>query len=1018
MKSSIKDLMKIQLSTLVNNYQTFISSANKKDISEETIRMWINSLLEIFNWDVRNTSEILQERVLSPEQKERLKTIDSTHSRPDYILINGQNIKSFIDAKDLSVNVFKDKATAFQVRSYGWSANTPCSFATNFEQLVIFDCRFKPEPTQSVDIGAIKLHISEYIEKFDLLFEHLYKDNIKANKLEEIYALTAVEGNNKLDDIFNTMLTSFRLALANSLLANNDVFSTNVTLLNYYVQVILDRIIFIRVCESRGIELLERLKTFKKHGFWNTFKDSCYMEFYNHYDGAMFERDAFFGDIVLPDTVFENFIDSLYYPYPYKFDVIPVKVIAQIYEDFLSKQLIICDNEVCEQLKSEYVKEKGAIATPQYIVDAICKNTINLEKITDMDSMLKLKILDPACGSGIFLISCFEMLCKKAISLFTNGLVSEFYKTWFVKNSKEIYLTVDARREIIKNCLFGIDIDELAVEVAKMSLALKIIDNNNLLILNDIGVFGDKILREIHSNIRLGNTLVNTDIKINTSLISVIKPFDFGENFRNIFVQNKGFDYIVGNPPYVETKHYKLSSPEMHKYIKEKYDSFEGKADLSVIFIEKCLTLLNTTGKLGFIVQKRFFKTSYGKGIRKIIASRNLIDKIIDFKTDKLFNNRITYVAIMVVSKSSKNNINYQLVPFKPLQIKTCFENDNLEHFVPAVFIPSSLITEEVWAFESFKLLSLIEKLKQTCGVLGDFKGLAIKDGIQSLWKKAYHITEYTVSNGYVIGLNGFQEEVKLELSIVRPVIYNDSFYCYKVLTPKAYTLFPYRDDNKTPVSISEMEMEFPEAYNYLMQIEERIKSKVQHFDNDEYWHRFTREHNHETYRNDKIIFPMTAKDTIATYSFGDGVYMDNANVWFIKIDNANISLKKAVCAMINSTVFSVLSKAKANPQSGGYYKLNKQFLLPVPFPSERLHSSQDAISNLALVGDEISQLQEDYLSATPNNREVIGGIIDNKWRELDRICYSLYRLSESQIQLVESEGRTVSRLDLLKGVM
>lgn len=441
----------------------------------------------------------------------------------------------------------------------------------------------------------------------------------------------------------------------------------------------------------------ERLKDFKSSGFWNTFKDSCYMEFYDHYDGAMFERDLIFNNITLDNTVFEEFVDTLYYPHPYKFDVIPINVIAQIYEDFLSKQLVISNGAVQEQFKGEYVKEKGGL-------DTICYNTIDLQNLSDIQSILKLKILDPACVSGMFLISCFDMLCKRSIELYKNGKIIETYKCWFIENSNEVYLTADARREIIKKCLHGIDIDDSAVEVSKMSLDLKIIDNNNLLVLKDLGVFEHKILREIHANIKLGNTLVDTDNNIDTTLVNVIKPYNLRIGFREVFDENGGFDYIVGNPPYVETKHYKLASPEIHKYIKDKYYSFEGKADLSVIFIERCINFLNTFGKLGFIVQKRFFKTEYGRGIRKFVTDNNLINKIIDFKTDKLFQKRITYVAIMIISKSSNENIDYKLIPFDPLQIKTHFENNNLEASVRSVLIPSSLASDDIWAFESFNL--------------------------------------------------------------------------------------------------------------------------------------------------------------------------------------------------------------------------------------------------------------------------------------------------------------------------
>jgi hypothetical protein len=977
-------------------------------------------MLAVFEWNVQDTNQILQEKTLKGNFRNRLKEIDSTHSRPDYTLLNGPNIKAFIDAKDLKVDIFKDKATAFQVRSYAWSVNAPCSFATNFEKFVIYDCNFTPNHNQTANYGTIQLSISEYIDKFDILFDHLYRNNIISNRLEQLHKKTIIEGKESLDANFNRLFIDFRLKLANALIKNNSFLYDNTLLLNYYVQIILGRIIFVRVCESRGIEQIEKLKIFKATGFWETFKKSCYMEFYECYDGALFRRDDLFQQIILENDFLNEFIDNLYYPYPYKFDVIPVKVIAQIYEDFLSKQFVIKNDKVEELLKNEYVKEKGAISTPQFIVDEVCKRTLDLQNINTIEDLLNIRILDPACGSGTFLISCFEIIAQRIIDLSNDIEQNRKYENWFISNADTVYLSVEARRTIIKNCLFGVDLDEVAIEVSKMSLALKVIDNNDLIVLEELGVFGGKILHEIHKNIKLGNTLVNTDILLPTeSILKAIKPFDIVGDFRDVFEDKEGFDYIVGNPPYVETKHYKLASPQMHEYISEKYQSFEGKADLSIIFIERCLSLLNSGGRLGFIVQRRFFKTKYGQEIRKIISDGKFINKIIDFKTEKLFPKRLTYVAIMILTRIPNVNMHYEMIPFEPVAIKTYFENPN-DETIEKVLIPSSMINSDVWAFESYKLLELISFLKKKFGPLGKYNNdnLKIKDGIQALWKKAYHLTDCIIKNGLVIGLNGFGEEVKIELPVARPIIYNKLFFCFMNLTPHAYCLFPYRKhDNKTPISMKEMENEFPFAYRYLVEKEGLIKQNVRHSKEPEYWHIFTREHNHETYFDKKIIVPMTAKDTIATCSLTDGLYMDNANVWFIKIDNASDELLKAISAIINSTIFSVLAKAKANPQNGGYYKLNKQFLFPVPFPSENITQNNINVVKLANLYDEISSQQTAFVNSSPNNKSVIRGILLTKWVELDKICYSLYELEKSQIKLINDEGRTIDRIDLLSGV-
>ena len=297
---------------------------------------------------------------------------------------NNQIISYFVDHKKATKDDFL------------WSAQSPCAFVSNFEQFVIYDTRFVPRPEQNANLGTIQIYIDNYIDNFDVLFDHLWHDNICSNHLEELYAVSAIEGRNRVDSQFMNILSSFRSDLANNLFNNNPEIIQDDIALNYYTQVILDRIVFIRVCESKGIEEQEKLKHFaiSSEGFWNSFKNSCYMEFYRHYDGAMFARDENFQQIHLDNDDLVRFIDKLYYPYPYRFDVIPVKVIANIYEEFLGKQLVIDHGIVREITKDEYVRTNGAVATPEHIVDMICKQTLDLENIHSIHELINIKILE------------------------------------------------------------------------------------------------------------------------------------------------------------------------------------------------------------------------------------------------------------------------------------------------------------------------------------------------------------------------------------------------------------------------------------------------------------------------------------------------------------------------------------------------------------------------------------------------------------------------------------------------
>lgn len=994
------------LENLIKRYKLYINKARREDISEETIRTWINEFLGIFGWDVQNTNQVLQEKTLKVEQKEKLEEISSEHSKPDYTLVNGSNIKTFLDAKKLNVNIFNDKEAAFQIRSYGWSANVPCAFLTNFEQFSIFDCQYTPDRKQNANVGVIQLNIDNYLTEFKTLDDHLYRYYVYGNQLERLYDKKEIEGKRTVDSYFNKILSDFRIILANEIYSLNKTTMADSEMLNYYVQVILDRIVFIRVCESRGIEKTGLLRDYKEKRFWNVFKNSCYMQFYEHYDGAMFEKDEIFQNLNISDGIFNNFIDQLYYPFPYKFDVIPVKIIAKVYEEFLSYALVIKNNSVTIELKEDYVKTNGAVATREFVVDAICNETFDLKKIKTVEELMNTKILDPCCGSGIFLVVAYEKIANRLLELINLNKENR-YAELFVNINGTDYLTVYAKQQIMRKCLYGIDYDQVAVEVTKMSLALKIIDDTKISILSEVGIFGEQILKDIHKNIVCGNTLVSTDIELETFEISYIKPIDIqGNIFKTVFKDKGGFDYIVGNPPYVETKYFKAASSKMHLYMKSVFKTFEGKVDLAVLFVEKCVNLLNNTGKAGFIIQRRWFKTTYGKGARKFLSDGKYLEKIYDIKTNDLFKGRITYVSVIVLNKDVKNNVTYDYVLGNSLDVKNYFEKEHIGKRIPANYF-----LQEIWSPEFYEIESIKNKYSDKWGTIGQNRNIHIRDGIQALWKKIYHITGYVENDNYVIGENGFGETTKLEKDMVKPVIYNRTFSPLKKLIPDAFCIFPYTGANKrVKISIEEIHKTYPLTYEYLMKNKARIQGYVK-CNEGQYWHTFTREHNHEWFDSSKIIIPMTAKDTLATFENAKGMYMDNANVWVINVDNSTEIVMKALTLIVNSTLFSVFAKSGANPQSGGYYKFNKQFLTPVPLPSEKLIDNNKEIKMLANIYDEILNLQGEFNDARQQQKLYYAGILEKKWNKVDEICNTFYEISKDDLIKIYDVGRIINRV-------
>lgn len=1030
---------KIELGELIAEYQSFKETGRLNLSSEETIRTWLNRLLEIFGWDVRDTSQILQEKVLSQQEREALREIGSTSNRPDYTFKLAKEKLTFLDAKNITVSIRTDRAAAFQIKSYGWSILAPCAFISNFEELAIYDCTYTPSADQDPSFGRIYLTMDQYLDHFEVLEKHLEKEHVYSGQLQEIYSdsLSGVREVTKEtpDFRFAKQLSQFRLALAQSILDNNAaIVGGNTENLSNMVQIIINRILFIRVCEARRIEEDGLLNSYREGGFWNKFKESSYLNFYEHYDGHLFDRISPIHDLTIPDQLFEELLQYLYYPSPYRFEVIPAKLLSDIYEIFLSKKLVIENGVVRDELKSEYSKTKGAVSTPQYIVREVIQKTMPKAHLNtlSLDQIFNLKILDLACGSGVFMIEIFDYLEAIIIARYAETK-PEKYHPYFVETSAGPQPNISCKKAIQNGCLFGIDIDLEAVEVAKMSLSLKVIDAPDYSEYYDaLGLFGTQILHGVGNNIRCGNTLVSNEIIDKFPLLAneeeeLLKtnPFDWNSEhgFPSVFETNAGFDYIIGNPPYVEVKHYNVDLPFMHQYIKGEFPSSRnGKIDLAVPFIEKGISLLAPHGRLGFVVQKRFFKTNYGKKIREIITQNSLVYSITDFESTALFKDRMTYVAILILDKSSPDSVYYKNFTSSPEKLATELRatpapETNQE---PYTIFPSSSLTATPWVFDDPEILAIRTKLLDA-GSLGSF--LKIRVGIQVLWDQAYHIEPITVQDGVLIGKSHLEESFEIELQACRPLICNTRFYPYRNDHADFYAIFPYdvEEGGAHEIPFPLFESRFPLAAAYLNRHKAKIESEVETLPqkfpdqySDEHWHLFTRKQNHgATYS--KVLIPMTALDTFATVTSSDNSYCDNANVYFMQLPEITNEKLYALSALVNSTLFSVLARSIANPQSNGYFKFNKQFLDPLPFPSENFRSNKDGlVDQLAAIAQEIAGRQQRYRTSSPAQKRTLSGALQRNWTNLDQLVYRLYELTDAEIIEFESRGRNVNRIEML----
>ena len=977
------------LANLIRKYQDAKSSGQLNNSSEATMRTWIDEFLSVFGWDVQNTQQVLTEHTLGRNEKEKLRGIGSTNTRPDYTLVNGSVTLTFVDAKSLAVHISTNKDVAFQIRSYGWSINAPFSIVTNFEQLAIYDCSVMPNVNDEADFARIFFcDYTQYVEMHDTLKEYLSRESIIKHNLQFVRGK-----GNTLDENFSRLLGNFRKELAKAILERNDV--RDIATLSFYVQTIINRVLFIRVCESRGLEKGNLLLDFASNNFWESFKRSSYADFYNHYDGPMFQKIAPLQSLVIDNEVFTLFLNSLYYPSPYRFDVIPLKTISDIYDLFLGHQLVVRDGEVTDELKEEFQKSNGAVTTPGHIVNHVIDCAFsNFPKCFSVSQILKLKIVDIACGSGVFIVGAYEYLVREIEKRIRAG--EQIDDSFYILQDGIVTLTIDGRKAVINNCLYGVDINPEAVEVTKMSLSLKMIDDCAPKNFGAVGMLGAQILNGIGANIRCGNSLVGADIEeicpsINDDIIELqaTNAFDWQQAFPEVFEQG-GFDYVIGNPPYVEVKKYNVNLPQMAIYVKSVYSSSKnGKIDLAIPFIERAISLLNNNGRLGYIVQKRFFKTDYGKGIRKLLTTRQLLNGIYDYAETDLFADRITYVAILVCDNNKDNNAQvwYQNSTDDRLQL-----------------LPAKALSETPWNFEHAPLNALRLRLSEELGTLGDVCN--IKVGLQMLWNDAYQIVGDKVSNGILYGHSAIDKHVELEIEACRPLLCNEHFAPLTRRPHTTFALFPYTvTDNGevTELNFSDFTAMFPKAGAYLAKHKDLICKNVEtlpqrnsEYNATDHWHLFTRANNHGAVY-EKLCVPMTAQYPQASVVLQKHVYCDNANMFFIQVNQPDEKHLYALAAIINSTIFNTLARSIANPQQGGYYKFNKQFLDPVPFPKDAFTECGQDIARLANIAKQIEQTNELIRNSVGSQTSGLLLSLNSLWRQIDQICDKLYDIQKTE---------------------
>lgn len=682
---------------LVETFRNNIQSLKSDNYNETQVRReYIDPLFEALGWDVFNENsyaEAYKDVIHEYSQK----TTDTTKN-PDYCFRIGGKRKFFVEAKKPSINLKDNIHPAYQLRRYGWSAKLPLSILTDFEEFAVYDCRILPKKNDKASTARIMfLTFDDYLEKWDELVDIFSKDAILKGSFDK-YAESNKKkrGTADVDEAFLNEMEGWRNLLARNIALRN--LSLSIRELNFSVQKTIDRIIFLRICEDRGIEnygqllnLMNGTNVYERLKQIFTRADEKYNSGLFHFEKEKDRNDI--PDEITPslqidDKTLKDIIKNLYYPEsPYEFSVLPADILGHVYEQFLGKviRLTPAHFAVVED-KPEVKKAGGVYYTPTYIVEYIVKNTVGkiLENKTPRE-VSKIRILDPACGSGSFLLGAYQYLLDWHLKYYTENVerISDSLKKRkppiYQIQEKEYRLTTTERKRILLNNIYGVDIDSQAVEVTKLSLLLKVLEGESEETLtNQMKMFHQRALPDLGNNIKCGNSLIGPDFydQLEMNLLEdeekiKINVFDWESEFKDI-MNNGGFDVVIGNPPYGA----ELTNNEKD-YLSGKFQSYEYQINSFVTFIEQGCVLTNKKGLLSYIVPAVILSQHFYKKIRKFIIDSYHINNLLLLNYKVFLKADTGDTTILILENPLKYNIEENQINFSTLTSSIEIKNIN-----------------------------------------------------------------------------------------------------------------------------------------------------------------------------------------------------------------------------------------------------------------------------------------------------------------------------------------------------
>ena len=745
-------------------------------------------------------------------------------------------------------------------------------------------------------------------------------------------------------------------------------------------QKLIDRFLFIFFAEDRDllppnstIQILDKWKADIDFGderpLYNLFKQ--YFHFLDEGRKGTTSRAeiyAYNGGLFKPDAILDSLEidDDLLYKHTYKLakydfsSQVDVNILGHIFENSLNEiESVNAEIEGGEFDKQKSKRKKdGVFYTPKYITKYIVENTVGklcqekkdqlgfkeeayfeIKKGTHQNTkkqllevldnyrawLLQITICDPACGSGAFLNQALDFLIKE--HRYIDELKAKVLGGGLILS--------DIENTILENNIYGVDLNEESVEIAKLSLWLRTAQPR-------------RKLNDLSSNIKCGNSLIDS------KTVAGDKAFNWHQEFPQIFDKG-GFDVIIGNPPYVRAE---LLTNYLG-YFEKNYSVYHSASDLFAYFYELGSKIINDNGLMGYI-SNTFDKTTAGKVLREYISNKTRLVEYIDFTEVQIFEGATTYPVIIILENGVGKDCNFKYIKIPKIAQSRVIDIDNENE----IQVLQSSLNSKSWSFLSVGMANIFNKILQ-------------HTNLRDKYGKCYYGVKTALNDAFIIDNNwSFSEHIKPILEGKEIKKWNVQKVEQKLILFKSkWTNEVYANQSSETEKLESLIKDFPQIFNHLLPFKERA---IKRYDQGDYWWELRNCAYYDLFEKPKIIFPnLQNTNKFCFDSIGTFV---NAPAVFLPVDS------KALLCVLNSKIVWEFLKSICVIRSGGYIEVKPQYFEQIPIPEIKNESTLESKANtvIELVNDFqiLASRFQNYISSQ-FSLEKLTRKLDN-WHELD----------------------------------